>query len=164
MSKYLRSEAGSLGPALPPVDGREVSLTIACHQDCHAPRETMLCLLLSSAAFTLPNPKPNNSPQPVRKPAASTARSSSAVEGGQQCLVDEPVVECYIRNEVVDGPWADQWARYVLLRPGMSYSELKAATLRRNQLDPSLRIPGTYRTLRSSNLGTILTLTSNPNP
>ena len=126
------------------------------------PRETMLCLLLSSAAFTLPNPKPNNSPQPVRKPAASTARSSSAVEGG--CLVDEPVVECYIRNEVVDGPWADQWARYVLLRPGMSYSELKAATLRRNQLDPSLRIPGTYRTLRSSNLGTILTLTSNPNP
>ena len=120
----------------------------------------MLCLLLTSAAFTLPNSKPNNSPQPVRKPAASTARSSSAVDGG--CHVDEPVVECYIRNEVVDGPWADQWARYVLLRPGMSYSELKAATMRRNQLDPSLRIPGTYRTPRSSNPGTILTLTSKP--
>ena len=124
----------------------------------------MLCLLFSSVAFTLPNPKPNNSPQPVRKPAASTARSSSAVEGGQHCLVDEPVVECFVRSEVVDGPWADQWARYVLLRPGMSYRELKVATLRRNQLDPSLRIPGTYRTLRSSNHGKILTLTSNPNP
>ena len=127
-------------------------------------RKSMLCLLFSSVAFTLPNPKPNNSPQPVRKPAASTARSSSAVEGGQHCLVDEPVVECFVRSEVVDGPWADQWARYVLLRPGMSYRELKVATLRRNQLDPSLRIPGTYRTLRSSNHGKILTLTSNPNP
>ena len=62
------------------------------------------------------------------------------------CLVDEPAVECALRRQV-DGPWADAWARYVLLRPGMSYSELKAATLKRNRLDPRERIPGTYRTL-----------------
>lgn len=29
----------------------------------------------------------------------------------------------------------------------MSYSELKKATMQRNQLDPSKRIPGTYRTV-----------------
>ena len=56
------------------------------------------------------------------------------------------MVECVVRRQV-DGPWADVWARYVLLRPGMSYSELKKATLQRNQLDPSKRIPGTYRTV-----------------
>ena len=103
-------------------------------------------LLASSAeAFNLPN-----SLQPVRKPAAkpaaSTAQSSSVVESDEHCFVDEPVVECFVRNQV-DGPWADQWARYVLLRPGMSYTELKRATLQRNQLDPTSRIPGTYRTV-----------------
>jgi len=105
-------------------------------------------LFASAAAFNLPN-----SPQPVRKPAASqssrksiTAQSDSAVESDEHCLVDEPVVECFVRNQV-DGPWADVWARYVLLRPGMSYTELKRATLQRNQLDPTSRIPGTYRTV-----------------
>lgn len=105
-------------------------------------------LLASAAAFNLPN-----SPQPVRKPAASqssrksiTAQSDSVVESDEHCLVDEPVVECFVRNQV-DGPWADVWARYVLLRPGMSYTELKRATLQRNQLDPTSRIPGTYRTV-----------------
>lgn len=106
-------------------------------------------LLASAAAFNLPN-----SPQPVRKLAASTAssrksitaQSDSVVESDEHCLVDEPVVECFVRNQV-DGPWADVWARYVLLRPGMSYTELKRATLQRNQLDPTSRIPGTYRTV-----------------
>ena len=54
-------------------------------------------LLASAAAFNLPN-----SPQPVRKPAASTTQSSrksitaqsdSVVESDEHCLVDEPVVE-----------------------------------------------------------------------
>ena len=62
------------------------------------------------------------------------------------CGVDEPPVECAIRRQV-DGPWADVWARYVLLRPGMSFGELKAKTFERNQLDPMERIPGTYRTV-----------------
>ena len=43
--------------------------------------------------------------------------------------------------------WADVWARYVLLRPGMSFGELKAKTLQRNRLDPKDRIPGTFRTI-----------------
>ena len=51
------------------------------------------------------------------------------------CLVEEPLVECAVRKQV-DGLWADSWAKYVLLRPGMSFGELKAATLKRNQLDP----------------------------
>lgn len=46
-----------------------------------------------------------------------------------------------------DGPWSDAWAKYVLLRPGMTYSELKAATLQRNKLSAKDRIPGTYRTV-----------------
>lgn len=62
------------------------------------------------------------------------------------CLLDEQTVECLVRKRI-DGPWADSWARYVLLRPGMSYRELKAATLQRNRLDPKDRIPGTFRTV-----------------
>lgn len=67
------------------------------------------------------------------------------------CLVDEPIVECAVRQQV-DGPWADVWARYVLLRPGMTYGELKHATLQRNRLAPDKRIPGTYRTVFLSHL------------
>lgn len=63
-----------------------------------------------------------------------------------ECQLDEPIVECAIRRQF-DGPWADTWARFVLLRPGMSYSKLKAATLKRNQLNPKDRIPGTFRTI-----------------
>ena len=67
-------------------------------------------------------------------------------EEENECKVDEPAVECAIRRQI-DGPWADAWARYVLLRPGMSFSELKAATRQRNMLKPEERIPGTYRTV-----------------
>ena len=75
------------------------------------------------------------------------ARASAQAENDDDaCLVDEPEVECNLRK-TVDGPWADAWAKYVLLRPGMSFSELKAATLQRNQLDPRMRIPGTARTI-----------------
>ena len=83
---------------------------------------------------------------------ASTLRRAHAEaiakkhEDDQECQVDEPALECTLRNQV-DGPWADTWAKYVLLRPGMSYQELKAATQKRNQLDPSERIPGTARTV-----------------
>ena len=34
----------------------------------------------------------------------------------------------------------------------MSYTELKRATLQRNQLDPTSRIPGTYRTVVTAHL------------
>ena len=69
-----------------------------------------------------------------------------AAEADDECRVDEPELECALRKKV-DGPWSDAWARYVLLRPGMSYSELKAATLQRNNLRPEDRIPGTFRTV-----------------
>ena len=116
----------------------------------------LLSLLARASAFNLPG-----SPPPLnRKPAAAALSCSSApVEGpvadseegakseeGAECLLDEPVAECYVRNQV-DGPWADVWAKYVLLRPGMSYTELKHATLQRNQLEPGNRIPGTFRTV-----------------
>ena len=64
----------------------------------------------------------------------------------EECNIDEAAAECALRRQI-DGPWADVWAKYVLLRPGMSYSELKTATLKRNRLDPKERIPGTYRTV-----------------
>lgn len=99
-------------------------------------------LLCPAAAFSLVGTPPK------RKPAASSTSSSIARNepDGGECLLDEPMVECVVRSQV-DGPWADVWARYVLLRPGMSYSELKKATMQRNELDPSKRIPGTYRTV-----------------
>ena len=75
-----------------------------------------------------------------------TAAIAKAEIDDDACHVDEPEVECNLRR-TVDGPWADAWAKYVLLRPGMSFSELKAATLQRNQLDPRMRIPGTARTV-----------------
>jgi len=78
--------------------------------------------------------------------AAPGPPGQSRAENADECLIDEPQLECTVRRQV-DGPWADVWARYVLLRPGMSYSELKQATFQRNQLDPSKRIPGTYRTV-----------------
>ena len=62
------------------------------------------------------------------------------------CGVDEIPVECEVRKKL-DGPWSDVWARYVLLRPGMTYGELKEATKQRNRLDPRMRIPGTARTV-----------------
>ena len=111
----------------------------------------LFVLLASATAFNMPKSPQPKSPQPVRKPAASTAQSSSVRESDEHCLVDEPVVECFVRNQV-DGPWADQWARYVLVRPGMSYTELKKATMQRNLLDPSRRIPGTYRTVVMAHL------------
>lgn len=64
----------------------------------------------------------------------------------EACLMDESDLECTVRKQV-DGPWADIWARFVLLRPGMTYAELKAATRKRNQFDWRDRIPGTYRTI-----------------
>ena len=73
---------------------------------------------------------------------ADNAEDDAALE----CRVDEPELECDIRR-TVDGPWKDAWARFVLLRPGMSYSELKKATLQRNKLDWRERIPGTFRTI-----------------
>jgi hypothetical protein len=73
---------------------------------------------------------------------AGSAEDDAALE----CRVDEPELECDIRR-TVDGPWKDAWARFVLLRPGMSYSELKKATLQRNKLDWRERIPGTFRTI-----------------
>jgi len=80
-------------------------------------------------------------------PEALTAALQEECENdGAECLLDEPAAECFVRNQV-DGPWADVWARYVLLRPGMSYTELKSATFQRNQLDPGKRIPGTFRTV-----------------
>mmetsp|Transcript_14558 Transcript_14558/g.29488 ORF Transcript_14558/g.29488 Transcript_14558/m.29488 type:complete len:163 (+) Transcript_14558:3-491(+) len=110
------------------------------------PTVSVLLLLLSpAAAYNLPPSRI----VPLSKVRGSAARSSSSAplaDADQHCLVDEHVAECFVRNQV-DGPWADVWARYVLLRPGMSYSELKRATLQRNQLDPSRRIPGTYRTV-----------------
>ena len=78
-------------------------------------------------------------------PAAWMSRGTKPGDA-DECLADEPVVECIVRKQV-DGPWADAWAKYVLLRPGMSFRELKAATLQRNKLDPKDRIPGTYRTV-----------------
>ncbi len=100
----------------------------------------LLALLASAAAFA------------PRAPHAAIRRVAAAAEVGpkpgdaDECLADEPVVECIVRKQV-DGPWADAWAKYVLLRPGMSFRELKAATLQRNKLDPKDRIPGTYRTV-----------------
>ena len=99
----------------------------------------LLTLLASAAAFA------------PRAPYAAVRHVVAAAELGpkpdaEECLVDEPVMECLVRKQV-DGPWADAWARYVLLRPGMSFRELKAATLQRNKLDPKDRIPGTYRTV-----------------
>lgn len=63
-----------------------------------------------------------------------------------QCLLDEPVLECKLRR-TVDGPWSEAWTRYVLLRPGMSFRELKAATKKRNEFRLSERVPGTLRTV-----------------
>ena len=101
----------------------------------------LLVLLATAAAFNLPGLPPR-----ARKPTAPRPIMTSSLESEEHCLVDEPTVECFVRNQV-DGPWADVWAKYVLLRPGMSYTELKRATLQRNQLDPTRRIPGTYRTV-----------------
>ena len=41
-----------------------------------------------------------------------------------ECQIDEPALECSLRRQI-DGPWADVWARYVLLRPGMTFSEVR---------------------------------------
>lgn len=100
----------------------------------------LLTLLASAAAFSplAPHAAPRGAPRGVV--------SSEPKPDGDVCEVDEPVVECAMRRNI-DGPWADVWARYVLLRPGMSYRELKAATLQRNKLSQEERIPGTYRTV-----------------
>jgi hypothetical protein len=98
-----------------------------------------------------------NSPLVFNRAAGiETTRSSPMMEAGSrwsdygmapvECNVDEPELECNLRKQV-EGPWADEWAKYVLLRPGMTFSELKAATRQRNNLDPKQRIPGTYRTV-----------------
>lgn len=99
-------------------------------------------LLHTHAAFSLaPRPRSRTGGD-----AKQTVRAAAAAEGRLECGVDEPKVECMVRQQV-DGPWADVWAKYVLLRPGMSFGELKAATLKRNELDPEKRIPGTFRTV-----------------
>ena len=122
-------------------------------------RLVMLVLIGRAAAFNMPG-----SPlAPNRPPGAAAPSSLSALvrvpvaecfaesdlpepEEGAECRLDEPVAECIVRSQL-DGPWSDVWARYVLLRPGMSYTELKEATFQRNQLDPRERIPGTFRTV-----------------
>ena len=89
-----------------------------------------------------PPTQPRASLPPLRPRAAVLLAEPAADE----CGLDEPQLECAVRRQV-DGPWADAWARYVLLRPGMSYRELKEATRRRNRLRPEDRIPGTFRTV-----------------
>ena len=89
-----------------------------------------------------PPTQPRASLPPLR-PRAAVLLAEPAAE---ECGLDEPQLECAVRRQV-DGPWADAWARYVLLRPGMSYRELKEATRRRNRLRPEDRIPGTFRTV-----------------
>ena len=80
-------------------------------------------------------------------PAAHRAAAAvQALADADSCELDEPALECAVRRQV-DGPWADTWAKFVLLRPGMTYRELKKATQQRNRLDPAERIPGTYRTV-----------------
>ena len=90
-------------------------------------RVMVLALLASVSAFHPAGP----SPVPVRSPVRT--RHACAVADG--------------RGDNEAGPWADIWAKYVLLRPGMTYGELKEATLRRNRLSPEERIPGTFRTV-----------------
>ena len=90
-------------------------------------RPVLLLLLASTSALHLAG-------SPLRSPARSLTRTRGAVA---EARGDEQQV----------GPWADAWAKYVLLRPGMPYSELKEATLRRNRLSPEERIPGTFRTV-----------------
>lgn len=89
----------------------------------------------TASAFTLSSTHAGSLP-PI--PVSTRLGRIAAVADGEtedSCLVDEPAVECAVRKQV-DGPWADTWAKYVLLRPGMTFRELKEATLRRNQLDP----------------------------
>ena len=114
-----------------------------------------LCLLASSHALLLTSPNrspgsaaPSSSTALVRVPVAECFAESDLPEPeeGPECQLDEPVAECIVRSQL-DGPWNDVWARYVLLRPGMSYTELKEATQRRNRLAPESRIPGTFRTV-----------------
>ena len=56
------------------------------------------------------------------------------------------------------GGLQEAWARYVLLRPGMTFDELKSTTLRQPTeqftptLDTSKRTPGTVRTVLFSSL------------
>ena len=90
-------------------------------------RVLVLALLASASAFHLAC----LSPVPVRSP----------VRTRHACVVADG------RGDNEAGPWADIWAKYVLLRPGMTYGELKEATLRRNRLSPEERIPGTFRTV-----------------
>eukprot|EP00966_Prymnesium_polylepis_P102904 2383777-Prymnesium_polylepis.2 len=66
----------------------------------------------------------------------------------------------------------DAWAKYVLLRPGMTYDELKESTLRstteqfKPTLDKSKRTPGTVRTVLLSSvvvcLAAVPALAQNP--
>ena len=144
LSAVFTRESGPVIPSEPPMRIRTSLLPV---------------LLARAAAFSLPGspPSPNRTPG-AAAPFSSGARSRVPVpecfaeedlpepEEGAECLTDEPVAECIVRSQL-DGPWNDVWARYVLLRPGMSYSELKEATLRRNKLSPTDRIPGTYRTV-----------------
>tara|TARA_B110001452_G_scaffold65749_1_gene52593 strand:- start:484 stop:942 length:459 start_codon:yes stop_codon:yes gene_type:complete len=100
-------------------------------------------LLPVHAAFSLvPRPRSRTGGE-AKQGVRAAAASEEQLDG---CALDEPKVECMVRQQV-DGPWADVWAKYVLLRPGMRFGELKAATLKRNELDPSKRIPGTFRTV-----------------
>ena len=125
----------------------------------------LLVLLARASAFNLPGspPSPNRTPGAAAPSSSATPSSSTTLvrvpvaecfaesdlpepEEGPECLLDEPVAECIVRSQL-DGPWNDVWARYVLLRPGMSYTELKEATKTRNRLAPESRIPGTFRTV-----------------
>merc|ERR1712021_153650 len=81
------------------------------------------------------------------KPVVEAAATADHLNSNSvQCLLDEPVLECNLRR-TVDGPWSEAWTRYVLLRPGMSFRELKAATKKRNEFRLSERVPGTLRTV-----------------
>lgn len=90
----------------------------------------------------------NLAPKPRSRTGGAAKHNVRAVAAADEdgCGIDEQPLECMVRQQV-DGPWADVWAKYVLLRPGMSFRELKAATLKRNELNPNMRIPGTVRTV-----------------
>ena len=117
----------------------------------------VLCAAIGTvSAFSNHGPMPLKVASPHRLQGCIVADlKAEEAQDTDNCLVDEPMPECVVRKQI-DGPWADVWARYVLLRPGMSYRELKEATLKRNQLDPRERIPGTARTVVLTHLACFL--------
>merc|ERR1711990_1179420 len=111
---------------------------------------TVLALAAGSAAFKVggkPSPKRAVSP----KASSVSPKSSAEAEGSL-------------------GAVQGAWARFVLLRPGMSQEELKTRTRRptprQYSLDPAERTPGTVRTILLSSflvfLAALPALLANP--